>query len=102
MNGKKFPLCARCTGISLGQLVGELNWIPWNNVNPYKRFRLKKSVLYIIAFSSLTIPLVLDGGIQLLTDYESNNMLRLATGVLYGMAITSIMDELVRIVDFYL
>lgn len=102
LNGKSLPVCARCTGIALGRLAGELNCIPWNKFNPMESFRLKKSILYCAVFSSLILPLIIDGGIQYLTDYESNNMLRLATGVLYGIAITTIMDELVRIIDFYL
>ena len=33
------------------------------------------------------IPIGLDGGIQLLTDYESNNILRLLTGAIFGAGV---------------
>lgn len=38
----------------------------------------------------LMIPLVVDGVIQLLTSYESNNPLRFITGVLFGYALISL------------
>ena len=36
------------------------------------------------------LPLILDGFIQLLTKYESNNSKRLVTGVLFGFALTNL------------
>ena len=37
------------------------------------------------------IPMGLDGGIQLVTKYESTNLRRVITGVLFGILITYIM-----------
>jgi uncharacterized membrane protein len=102
LNGRQLPLCARCTGITLGQLIGEVTCIIPDNLNPYKEFQLEKSIIYCLAVSALFFPLVIDGSVQYFTVYESNNMMRLATGMLYGIAMTSLMDELVRILDYYI
>lgn len=72
--GKKFPLCARCTGILIGYFIGIL-------------------MAYIIGYSnylwlSLFItPMVVDGSIQFLSKIESNNFRRLITGILGGIGI---------------
>ena len=39
---------------------------------------------------ALMLPMVLDGGIQLLTPYESGNLRRLVTGTLFGYALVSL------------
>ena len=71
--GKKFPICARCTG----ELIGILTAIPM-------AFIIKDlNWFYIII---LSLPLILDGFIQLLTTYESNNLKRVITGFLFGIA----------------
>jgi len=33
------------------------------------------------------VPIGVDGGLQLVTEYESNNLLRVATGLLAGMVL---------------
>ena len=74
--GKKFPICARCTGIMVGNIIGIISlffYIPeW----------------YYPAL--LLIPLSLDGGIQYLTKYRSNNPLRFITGILWGYAFVAL------------
>ena len=71
--GKKFPLCARCTGELIGIFVG--------------------IILYIIIHPTwklsciLLIPLIVDGFVQRLTSYESNNIKRVITGFLFGCGI---------------
>lgn len=71
--GRQFPVCARCTG----ELIGMIFAIPI-------AFKVKDlSWLYIIL---LSLPLILDGFIQLLTKYESNNFKRVVTGFLFGIA----------------
>lgn len=69
-NGKKFPICARCTGILVGNLVFAATvWF------------------YIPEFlwsALMLLPLMLDGIIQWKTAYESNNLRRALTGVLFG------------------
>lgn len=69
---KPYMLCARCTGIMIGMFIS-----------------------YFIALISfnyfwllfLCIPLVIDGVIQKRTEYTSNNIKRLVTGLLAGPSI---------------
>jgi uncharacterized membrane protein len=67
--GHQLPVCARCTGIYLGALVGSA--VASGRSPP-------RWVLMAAVF-----PLVLDGGTQLFFR-ESNNILRLATGLVAG------------------
>ena len=71
--GKQFPICARCTG----ELIGMIFAIP-------VAFKIKDlRWVYIIL---LSLPLIIDGFIQLITKYESNNFKRVVTGFLFGIA----------------
>ena len=73
-HGKRFPLCARCTGELAGILAAAvLYWAVGVPALP---------VLAVLA-----VPLVVDGGLQALTAYESGNGRRLVTGVLFGYAL---------------
>ncbi len=71
--GKQFPICARCTGELIGMLLG---------------------ILVACCFGCpsfwvaclMMLPLVADGFTQKLTAYESNNIRRLWTGILFGIA----------------
>lgn len=73
--GKQFPICARCTG----ELVGILLGIPLALMFGIPHFSL---VLLMM------VPMIFDGFLQLLTPYESGNMRRLFTGILFGIAFT--------------
>lgn len=79
LKGRKLPICARCTGELLGIIVSCFNY----------RF-LKPSITFNII---LMIPLVVDGFIQLKTQYESNNSKRLITGILFGYALCNLFIE---------
>ena len=68
--GKKFPICARCTGELLGIIFSIFSCI---------FFRIS-----MLAIVILVLPLILDGGIQMFTSYESNNFKRFVTGFLFG------------------
>ena len=70
----QFPLCARCTGIVIGHVIGII-------VSVFCRVSLLSLLL--------TIPLMIDGIMQELTSYESTNRRRLFTGILYGFGIMS-------------
>lgn len=67
-----FILCYRCSGVVLGIM--------------FSLYYLKKCEAKIKYFL-LIIPLVIDGFLQLLTPYTSNNLLRLLTGILFGIGI---------------
>ena len=66
------PLCARCTGILFGQLFSVPFAVLYHDVSPL--------VLLILVF-----PLILDGVVQYVTNYESTNLRRLLTGIMYGI-----------------
>ncbi|MFT4105304.1 MAG: DUF2085 domain-containing protein [Lacrimispora sp.] len=69
-HGKQFPICARCTGELAGMVIVTIT---------YAIYRLP--ILYAIGF---LIPMAFDGGLQLLTAYESTNFKRFFTGILFG------------------
>ncbi|MFL6247679.1 MAG: DUF2085 domain-containing protein [Thermoanaerobaculia bacterium] len=71
------PICARCTGIYLGLIAGLLAF-------PFMRW-LRERTMRVIAFIAI-VPLGLDGVTQLLGFRESVNPLRVATGLIAGMA----------------
>ena len=72
--GKQFPICARCTG----ELVGRILCIPTLIFWGCPSFGI---VLLLM------VPLIIDGSVQKLTSYESGNIRRLITGILFGMAL---------------
>lgn len=71
------PICARCTGIYLGLLAGLVLF-------PFMRW-LRERTMRTVAFIAI-VPLGLDGVTQLLGFRESVNPLRIATGVIAGLA----------------
>lgn len=72
--GKQFPICARCTGELIGMVAG----IPIAIFQGCPRFEIVLAMM---------IPLVFDGFLQRLTSYESGNIRRLVTGILFGIAL---------------
>lgn len=81
VKGYQFPLCARCTGIALGHLTALL-------FAPFYTFKIKIFILIL--------PLAIDGTIQYITNYESNNLKRVITGFLYGFAFMSLIIKLIK------
>jgi uncharacterized membrane protein len=75
--GTPMPICARCVGIYAGMLLGILAFwaVPL----------LREKVMRGIAFAA-AVPLALDGFTQLLGLRESTNELRIATGLVAGLA----------------
>jgi uncharacterized membrane protein len=76
LNGNQMPFCARCTGIFAGLVIGMLLAV---------RSNLKVNNLLI---GLGILPLLIDGGLQLVTSYQSTNPLRVATGLLAGAAVS--------------
>jgi uncharacterized membrane protein len=73
INGNQMSYCARDFGIFLGLAVGA-------GIVTFVVIDLKWYILLIGI-----IPIGLDGGLQLITSYESNNVLRIFTGGLFGL-----------------
>jgi uncharacterized membrane protein len=75
--GVPMPICARCTGIYLGLIGGfAVYWL-------FRR--ASEKALRVAAFIALT-PLAVDGLTQLTGLRESTNGLRVATGLVAGLA----------------
>lgn len=79
--GKQFPICARCTGILLGLILGIIVLILFGNI-PFLFVPL------------LLIPIAIDGGGQLLNKWASTNGRRLLTGILAGLAVDFLFYEI--------
>lgn len=84
LNGNQLPFCARDTAIFFGLALGVL-------ITLFFVFEL--DFLWIIA---AFVPIGLDGGLQLVTSYESNNFFRLITGLLAGMATGIALGTIIR------
>ncbi len=72
VGGNQMPYCSRCTGIFLGLAFGAF-------IGALFRVRIGLGFYLLVI-----IPLALDGGVQLLTSYESTNFTRIVTGTLVG------------------
>jgi len=103
INGNQMPVCTRDIGIFAGLAVAGFLFSR-RGVN---RWTIRDSLLSVVpddwvadfylrdrrallAFGGLflfLVPVALDGGIQALTDYESNHLKRVVTGVPMGFAV---------------
>ena len=73
---ERFPICARCTGELAGMVLSALT---------YALGHPGATVSLI-----LMAPMVLDGTIQSCTAYESTNIRRFVTGLLFGYALVNL------------
>lgn len=84
IKGWQFPICSRCTGILVGQVLGFLIYI--------FQFRISIYISCIFLFI-----MFLDWYIQYKNIKESTNIRRLITGTLAGIAQVSIFIEIIFI-----
>ena len=75
--GYQFPVCARCTGVFIGEIISLI----------FLLFEVKISLVYAIA---MVIPLAIDGGLQYIKVWESNNLRRVITGLFAGFGLTHV------------
>lgn len=81
VNGRQFPVCARCTGELAGFVVAGVSaWLERPGIG-----------WLVVAI----LPAIVDGAVQMATSYESNNWLRVVTGFglgygLIGLFVTSL------------
>jgi len=103
INGNQMPVCARDVGIFFGLALG--GW--WFSRKGLNRWTMRDSFLTLFPDDIIAplytkdrrlmamftigvlfcLPVVLDGGIQAISAYESVNPLRLATGIPFGFII---------------
>ena len=75
--GRQFPICARCTGIHIGYLTFPL-------------FLLQIFTLHIGWTLLLILPTCIDGWTQAFFNRDSNNLLRVTTGLMAGVGLMSL------------
>lgn len=73
--GRKFPLCARCMGIYVGFLAMPIYWFGY-------------PPSWVAAFL-LSAPTIIDGMTQAMFGRESTNWLRMTTGLLAGVGLST-------------
>ena len=100
-NGRPMPLCARCTGINVGVFLGHFDSFIWDSFQIKNLKRYEQGLLHIGLYSLLTLPMIVDGAVQYTTDYQSTNGWRLASGMLFGYALTAIADEIIELILDY-
>lgn len=82
--GRQFPICARCTGILVGYLLGVFYFLVFGRIS------------FIVSLW-LLIPIIVDGVGQYLNMWLSTNRRRFITGILAGVAT----DFIIYWVAFY-
>lgn len=87
LNGNEMPFCARDLGLFIGLVVGMAVAL-LTKVRP---------PVYLLALG--VVPLGVDGLLQLLTEYESSNPVRLLTGILAGACLALMIHKLALVVS---
>lgn len=85
IGGYQFPLCARCTGLLIGELL------------TYVLFPLKIIISPVLSVFFLLV-MGIDWLMQFIEVMSSTNFRRLITGILGGVGITSLFLHLVMII----
>ena len=90
--GCQFPLCARCTGLLSGHLVGLLLFV----------FFLRADIMLLLYFAAISVLLLgIDGIGQLKKLWLSTNLRRLTTGLFCGFFVTVFNLRLIlAVIDF--
>lgn len=85
--GNQFPVCARCTGIYAGYI-----FIP---IFLFFPINLLTSIV-------LLIPAILDGTTQAYCNRESNNILRVITGFMFGAGLIGFATLIGKGIGFFI
>ncbi|MEO8665697.1 MAG: DUF2085 domain-containing protein [Ignavibacteria bacterium] len=87
--GRQFPVCARCTGMYLGYITF-----------PFFMFDIIHLSLVITLI--LLVPTFIDGLTQAYCSRESNNTLRLITGIMSGVGQMSLVAIIGKSMGFFI
>lgn len=82
-NGRQFPVCARCTGVAIGQTTAI-------TLALFKRFLSFPKALFLLILMGI------DWGIQAIHIKESTNLRRFVTGICGGLGLFSIYILILR------
>lgn len=87
--GHQFPVCARCTGFYISGILTIIIFrITSEDFNYFNsNFNYFSTFLLLSISIALLLPTGIDGTTQLLNMSESNNTLRLITGLLGGLGL---------------
>lgn len=87
--GHQFPVCARCTGFYISGILTIIIFrITSEDFNYFNsNFNYFSTFLLLSISIALLLPTGIDGTTQLLNMRESNNTLRLITGLLGGLGL---------------
>ena len=81
LNGNELPVCSRDVGTAIGLITGMLVGIFFvRRINPF-----------LLAVGLL--PMLIDGGLQSVSSYQSTNDLRIVTGIIAGVAAALLLCE---------
>ncbi len=106
INGNQMPVCARDVGIFSGLSLGLFVMMFVGSERDYKDILLKllpmkmnlsnsqKSYLLVFLGALFVLPMALDGGIQLVTAYESTNLMRVLTGLIFGFGFSAFISAI--------
>lgn len=87
INDNQMPFCARDFGLFLGLAMGF-------GIASFYRPKINPLLLLLGL-----VPMGIDGGVQLITSYESNNPLRLLTGAIAGLSMALLMGIFVLMIQ---
>jgi len=91
--GYQMPMCARCTGVHLG-FLSTMVWLRLNGKHRAAKFP-KNNVLFLIVL--MVIPYYLDSVLSYAGLIGTNNMNRLAVGLLFGSALPLLLVPIANI-----
>lgn len=99
--GNQLPVCERCLAIELGMasaFAAAVLVVPrggfFASLSAFLPERLRSPAGVLAVGIVLMLPMVLDGGLQLVTAYTSATPQRVATGLLYGIGQAGIVIEI--------
>lgn len=87
LNGNEMPFCSRDLGLFIGLAAGF-------GLAAFYRYKLNP----FLALAGL-VPMGIDGGLQLVTSYESNNALRIITGIIAGVSLSILLAYYVFLIQ---
>ena len=84
----QFPVCARCTGLFLGQMAGIASLLLF----------IKLDIVLLLLFAAVSAVLLgVDGFLQLKGIWVSTNFRRLTTGILCGFFVTGFFIRIIAL-----